>query len=180
MGTEDRQGNQRKMIVVTTLTDTRRYDGVELFALYARRWQIELKLRDIKTTLDMERFAVQSPEMAHKTLWMMMIAYNLLRVLIQQAAAIAGKPLHHMSFKATLDLVRSVHESFRPLAARPRLRAAHRRSIIEICATKTIDERPFRSEPRAVKRRPKSYAYLTAPRHLYVEIPHRENYRKCA
>lgn len=180
MGTEDRQGAKRKMIVVTTLTDAKRYDGTELFCLYAQRWDIELKLRDIKTTLGMERLAVQSPEMARKTLWMMMIAYNLLRILMQQAAFIADKPIRNMSFKASLDLVRSVHESFRPLAGRPRLRASHRQAILEICATKTIDERPFRSEPRAVKRRPKSYAYLTSPRHLYEEIPHRENYRKCA
>jgi hypothetical protein len=180
MATENRQGNKRMMIVVTTLTDAKRYDGQELFCLYARRWEIELKLRDVKTTLNCESLAVQSPGMAHKTLWMMMIAYNLLRALMQQAASIAGKPVRHMSFKAILDLARSVHESFRPLAGRPRLRAAHRCAIIEICATKTIDERPFRSEPRAVKRRPKSYSYLTAPRHLYQEIPHRGKYRSCA
>lgn len=180
MGTENRQGKKRKMIVVSTLTDTERYDGVELFELYARRWDIELKLRDIKTTLGMEHLEVLSPEMAHKTLWILMIAYNLLRILMAQAAFIANKPLRQMSFKAILDLVRSVHESFRPLAGRPRLRAAHRADIIDICATKTIDERPFRSEPRVVKRRPKSYAYLTAPRNRYVEIPHRENYRKSA
>jgi hypothetical protein len=47
-------------------------------------------------------------------------------------------------------------------------------------ATKRVIARPFRREPRAVKRRPKSYSFLTAPRHQYVEIPHRSRYLKPA
>jgi hypothetical protein len=52
--------------------------------------------------------------------------------------------------------------------------------LLELIATKRVIERPFRREPRAVKRRPKSYPYLTAPRHQYVEIQHRSRYRKPA
>jgi len=41
---------------------------------------------------------------------------------------------------------------------------------------------PFagRREPRAVKRRPKPYPLLNKPRHQFVEIPHRNAYRKPA
>ena len=74
MGYENRAGEKQMLVVVRSLLDPVEYDAVELSSLYAERWQIELKLRDIKTTLAMEHFAVKTPAMAHKTLWMMMIA----------------------------------------------------------------------------------------------------------
>jgi len=41
-----------------------------------------------------------------------------------------------------------------------------------------VPDRPGRQEPRALKRRPKCYPFLTKPRHRYREIPHRNKYRK--
>jgi hypothetical protein len=58
--------------------------------LYARRWDIELKLRDLKTTLGMERVEVKRSEMAHKIFWVSIIAFNPIRSLIQKAAAQDG------------------------------------------------------------------------------------------
>ena len=162
------------------LTDHLEFDGIELADLYARRWDIELKLRDLKTTLGMEFFAVKSPAMAHKTLWMSLIAFNLIRCLMQRAAGEAEQPVWHMSFKGVLDLVCASHESFRAHAGKPRNRQEAMKRFIETCATKTIDIRPFRSEPRAVKRRPKNHPLLNAPRHEYVEVFHRSRYRKSA
>lgn len=99
MGYEDRAGEKRMLVVVTTLLDPEKHDAIEVSDLYARRWDIELKFRDVKTTMGMEEFAVKSPQMAHKTLHMMMIAYNLLRSLMQKSATQAGKPLAHMPKK---------------------------------------------------------------------------------
>jgi len=76
---ENRSGEQGELILVTTLTDDVRHDGIELAELYARRWDIEVKLRDLKTTLGLEFLAVKSPRLAHKHLWMGIIACNLLR-----------------------------------------------------------------------------------------------------
>jgi hypothetical protein len=177
---ENRAKEKGELVLVTTLTDHRRYDGIELADLYARRWDIELKLRDLKTTLGMEFFAVKSPAMAHKTLWMSLIAFNLIRCLMQRAAAETERPVWHISFKGVLDLVCASHESFRAHAGKPRKRKEAMRSIIETCATKLIEIRPFRSEPRAVKRRPKNHPLLNAPRHEYVEVFHRSRYRKTA
>jgi IS4 transposase len=84
---QNRSGNKGELVLVTTLLDHQDYDGIELADLYARRWDIELKLRDLKTTLGMEFFAVKSPDMAHKTLWMSLIAFNLIRALMQRAAS---------------------------------------------------------------------------------------------
>ena len=180
LGYENRAGEKSVLVVVTDLLDAREYQAIELADLYARRWEIELKLRDVKTTLGMEFFAVRTPEMAHKTLRMMIIAYNLMRILMQQAAQDAGKPVAHMSFKATLDLVTSSHEGFRVLAHTPRKRRVRYDDLIALCATKILDIQPYRHEPRARKRRPKSYQLLTRPRHVFQENPHRETYRKVA
>jgi hypothetical protein len=177
---EDRSGKRSKMTVVTTLTDAQRHDGVELHALYARRWDIELRLRDIKTTLGFEMINAKSPAMARKTLTIVRIAYNLMRLLMQRGAREAGVPTGAISFKETLDLATSIHESFRSLAGKPRKKAAHMSFLVEMVATRTLDQRPFRHEPRAVKRRPKPFPMLTAPRHEFVEIPHRSSYRKSA
>ena len=38
--------------------------------------------------------------------------------------------------------------------------------------------RPGRSEPRAIKRRPKPFPLLNKPRRQFKEIPHRSRYRK--
>lgn len=178
--TRDRSGAKRTLVVVTTMLDARKYDGEEIIALYAERWQIELKFRDVKTILKMEFLAVRSPEMAHKTLLMMMIAYNLLRTLMQNAAIEAGRPIAEISFKGALDLATSSHALFAGLCSFARRRNDLREEIILTCATKVVDIRPLRQEPRAVKSRPKPYQYLTAPRHIFREIPHKENYRKAS
>lgn len=180
LGFEDRTGRRRTMTVATTLTDAAVHDGVELHALYARRWEVELRLRDIKTTLGFETLNVRTPEMARKTMSMIRIAYNLMRVLMQHAAREAGTPVGEMSFKESLDLATSIHESFRDLSGKPRKRAFQMIFLIEMLARRTIDPRPGRREPRAIKKRPKPFPLLTAPRHEFIEIPHRSNYRACA
>ena len=180
MGYENRAGEKQMLVVVSSLLDPVEYDAVELSSLYAERWQIELKLRDIKTTLAMEHFAVKTPAMAHKTLWMMMIAYNLIKAQMQQAATKAGKPLNEMSFKGTLDYLTGQHEALRPLAGKPLKLDQRLAGIITVCASKLIDVRPWRQEPRAQKRRPKGYQYLTKTRRIFQEIHHRSNYRKPA
>lgn len=59
----DRQGTKRTRYVVTTLLDPRRYPALEVSSLYLHRWEIELRFRDIKTTLGMEMLRTKSPEM---------------------------------------------------------------------------------------------------------------------
>lgn len=180
MGYENRNGEKQMLIVVTDLLDPLAHPGMELIDLYARRWEIEVKLRDIKTTLGMELLRVKSPAMAHKTLLMTVIAYNLIRTLMQEAAAEVCKPVWHLSFKGVLDLVNASRESFRSTQLKPRVRETLRRSFISLIATKQLATRPFRREPRAVKRRPKSYQLLNKPRHIFQEIPHRSTYQKPA
>ena len=180
MGYENRSGEKQMLVVVTDLLDPLAYPGEELIDLYAERWEIEVKLRDVKTTLGLEFFRVQSPEMAHKTLRMMLIADNLIRVVMQQAAGRGERRVREMSFKATVDIILSSRSDFMAFGGQTRNLRNYRERFLEICATKTLDIRPFRSEPRAVKRRPKSYQLLTKPRPIFQEIQHRSTYRKAA
>lgn len=180
LGYEDRAGFRRTMTVATTLTDATAHDGVQLHALYARRWEIELRLRDIKTTLGFEMLNVRTPDMARKTMAMIRIAYNLMRVLMQRAAREGGHTVGDMSFKESIDLTTSIHESFRGLAGKPRKRASQMEFLIELLAARIVIVRPGRREPRAVKQRPKPFSLLTAPRREFIEIPHRSNHRACA
>jgi hypothetical protein len=177
---EDRGGAKCRLIVATTLLDTARFDGLELFCLYARRWEIELKLRDIKTTLRMEEFRVRTPGMAHKTLAMVMIAYNLLKALMQQAGHTHGEPPSELSFKGCLDTVRAFQSRYRGRQGHHHVRAGIHDQLLATVAGKPLDIRPFRHEPRAKKLRPKPYQLLTDHRSRFQEIPHRSTYRKSA
>lgn len=180
LGYEDRAGSKKMMTLATTLTDHHKYDGLALHSLYARRWEIEVKLRDIKTTMGFDMINVKSPEMAIKTLKMVQLAYNLIRCLIKTATSSSSVSKEMISFKETLDLTISMAPLFFSLQARPRKLTELRKFMSDLIETKRIKYRPYRREPRAVKRRPKSYALLTQHRSEYVEIPHRSSYRKQA
>jgi len=179
MGYENRAGEKAALVVVTDLLDPVEYPAGEVADLYMERWQIEVKFRDLKTTLGMENFAVKTPEMAHKTLKMMVIAYNLLRTTMQEAAQRAGKKVHEMSVRATQCTLTSSHETFRGVTGKPRLKKQLYDQLLDTCAEHQLDIRPFRREPRALKRRPKNYQLLTSHRHVFKEVQHRSSaYRK--
>ena len=174
----DRSGKKIRLIVATTLLDNDTYNGGQLVELYARRWEIELRLRDVKTTLAMEEFHIRTPATARKTLLMVMIAYNLLKSLIQAAGQDNAIALNELSFKGTLDSVLAYEPRYRGRQRHHRLRRQIFDQLLDTVADKILDIRPFRHEPRAVKRRPKPYQLLTAPRAVFREIPHKARYRK--
>ncbi len=163
--------------LVTTLLDPKAYPARDLAQLYVRRWNIELWFRDIKTTLGMEELRCRSPQMVHKELEMFFIAYNAIRCLMLQAATSNDVALDRMSFKGTVD---AVHEFSRAIGQARSKKEQDRLigEMLEAIARDQVPERPGRREPRAVKRRPKSYERLNRPRHQMKEIPHRHYYPK--
>ncbi len=75
-------------VVVTTLTDPKRYSKAKLAELYQLRWQAtEVNLRHLKTTLAMEMIAAKTPAMVTKNIWVHLLSYNLLRTLMWDAVA---------------------------------------------------------------------------------------------
>ncbi len=104
------------------------------------------------------------------------IAYNLLRALMNHGKSAGAESA---SFKGTIDRL----NHWLPLvlhAPSAKLRKRQVTDLIELVAEDQVPSRPFRQEPRAVKRRPKPHQLLNAPRHQMIEISHRSRYKKPA
>jgi len=167
----------KSVTLVTTLLDPQAYPADELAALYIQRWRVELYFRDIKTSMGMDVLRCKSPQMVHKELEMFFIAYNLIRCLMVEAAALSQSPLPRLSFKGTIDSVRQFSLAMAHARSRKKRRNLETR-LLETIASDRIPDRPGRREPRALKRRLKPFPILTGSRHQYKEIPHRNHYRK--
>ena len=156
----------------TTLLDPVAYPAEQVAQLYRRRWDMELCLRDLKTTMGMEELRCRSPAMALKELLAFLVAHNFIRCLIAEAATAHHVCRTRISFKGALDAARSFYQAMRLARSSRKANNLYRR-LIEILARDQLPLRPGRYEPRAVKRRPKPYSRLTKPRHLFREVPHR-------
>jgi hypothetical protein len=92
-----------KIMVTTMLCPTAAPKSL-LRILYRRRWNAELDLRNLKTTLGMEHLRCKTPAMAEKELWTYLLAYNLIRLLMAQSALLADQVPRQLSFKHTLQV----------------------------------------------------------------------------
>lgn len=148
--------------VVTTLLDCQTYPANDVATLYRARWHAELDLRSLKVTLRMDVLRGKSPQIVRKEIWAHLLAYNLIRAVIAQAGVAHGALPRSMSFKAALQ---SLH-AFGALLClcAPSHLAELYRTMLSLIASQHVGDRPGRFEPRARKRRPKPYPYLTTPR----------------
>lgn len=167
----------RRITLVTSLLDPKLYPAHELIELYARRWRLELCLRDLKTTMGMEQLRCQTPAMAQKELLAYLVAHNLVRCLIAQAVATYQVDLQRVSFKGSLDALRQYSNAI-SRARNRKMRDQLWEDLLLNLARDLIPHRPHRQEPRAVKRRPKPYMLLNRPRRRFHQISHRERYSK--
>ncbi len=152
----------RTITVVTTLLDADLYSADEITNLFAERWHCELDLRSIKQALGMHHLRCETPEMIRKELWMHLLAYNLIRVRMAQAAALHGAMPRRLSFTAARILLHyfAPHLSTSCGDEYRRIEAA----MLAAIARCPVGTRPGRKEPRAIKKRSKSFSYLTKPR----------------
>ncbi|MBW2675638.1 MAG: IS4 family transposase [Deltaproteobacteria bacterium] len=166
----------RVITIATTLLDSDAFPADAFADLYRRRWQAELFLRDIKTTMGMDILRCKTPAMIEKELTVHTIGYNLIRLTMLEAASAHDTPVERVSFKGTLATLRQ----WAPIlaASRRRTRTALWGQLLHCLADDRLPHRPNRTEPRAVKRRPKNYQRLTRPRHQFKECPHRNHYKK--
>jgi cell division inhibitor SulA len=155
----------RSVVVVTTLLDPKQVTKEELGELYRARWNNELDLRSLKMTMQMRELRCKTPEMARKEVWAHVLAYNLVRTVMAQAAAEHGAEPRSISFTGALQTL----AAFQPLlefgaagGAADRLRLY--RDLLDAVATHRVADRPDRYEPRVKKRRRNHYGWLTRPR----------------
>lgn len=154
----------RTIVVATTLLDAAQFSVAEIAKLYRLRWDAEINLRSLKTMMHMDVLRCLSPEMVRKEIWAHLLAYNLIRTVIAQAAAQHDKHPRQISFTRAMRTL----EAFRsPLAYTPShgLLTLYEHMLLAI-ASHEIANRPDRLEPRQRKRRPKPYHLMTKPRRL--------------
>jgi Transposase DDE domain len=128
-------------VLLTSLLKPRNVSKGELHQLYARRWDVELDLRNIKTTLCVEVLRCQTPSMIDKELWVHLLAYNLIRLLMAQAALAVQVHPRQLSFKHTVQLWTEW------TAQRVRLQVDHA-TLFKLVGQRGVGNRPGRMEPR--------------------------------
>jgi len=158
----------QKLVLVTTLLDAQTYSAEALGQLYFRRWAVELFFRDIKTTLGLDVLRCRTPALVRKEIVMHALAYNLIRALMQDIAHRFELHLRQLSFKGTVDALRQWRDLFENAHSQARTSCKLRRLFYQSIVKDLLLDRPDRSEPRAVKRRPKNFRLLTKPRHEMV------------
>ena len=95
---------------------------------------------------------------------LLIIAYNLIRLLIAEAGILHHRLPHQISFKAAADSIRQYRHALSACSAQPQRLRQIITDLLRIIASEAVADRPWRTEPRAVKRRPKPYQRLTQPR----------------
>jgi hypothetical protein len=155
----------REIVVVTTLLDPEQTTTEDLATLYRARWHNELDLRSLKSAMQMGELRCKTPELVRKEVWTHILAYNLLRTVMAQAAARHGVLPRTISFTGAMQTL----EAFQPLLefgarqdAAGRLRLCH--DLLAAIASHRVGDRPDRYEPRRKKRRRNNYDWLTKPR----------------
>jgi hypothetical protein len=132
--------------LATTLLDPKRYPAADVAALYGQRWQIETNFRHLKQSMRMDVLHCKTVDGVNKELTMYALVYNLVRLVMLEAAKAQGVPVARLSF---IDAVRWLAN------------AIHGVTELKL---RLNPDRPGRFEPRAVKRRPKEYDRLNEPR----------------
>jgi hypothetical protein len=148
--------------LITTLLDPKTYPALEIVRVYGERWNAEVDLKHLKTTLGMDILRGKTPQMVRKEIYAFLLAYNLLRALMWSAGTTYGTPPLRLSLQRT----RQYLNSFIPQLLANSLTKRHEivRTLLKIIVHKSVPARPGRSEPRVRKRRPKSYPLMKQPR----------------
>ena len=155
----------RSLVVATTLLDAEEFSKDDLAQVYRARWNAELDLRSLKRTMQMDVLRCKTPELVRKEIWTHVLAYNLIRTIMAQAASKHGIEPRSISFKGAIQTL----EALQPVIA---LQGEHDsvcrmkvyQQLLDAIAVHRVADRPDRFEPRLRKRRPKHYGFLRKPR----------------
>lgn len=153
----------REIIVHTSLLDDIEYSKQDIAVLFRRRWQAELNLRSLKTVMQMEHLRCKKPLRVRNEIRAHMIAYNLIRQVMSEAAISGGVEPWQISFKGTMSTVTDMLPVLGMISNPDELYDV----LLAYCHRHVVGDRPDRYEPRVLKRRPKQYKLMQKPRHQY-------------
>lgn len=149
----------RPQILLTSLLDPVEYPRDEIVSLYHDRWEIELGYDEVKThMLDrMETLRSQSVAGVEQEIWGLLLAYNLVRLELEGAAAVAKVAPVRMSFVAGLRFVRQTLEMAAVISP-GKLPRYIENERLDLAAFVLPPRRTDRLYPRAVKIKMSHYA----------------------
>jgi len=143
------------VVLATTLLDPLVYPTTEIMRLYGQRWDVELDLRHLKTTLGMDILRGKTPEIINKEIYAYLLAYNLLRTVMWDAATTHKVDPLRLSLQGTRQHLDNFIPQF--VSASTQERSRLYQTFLKIVANMLVPQRQGRCEPRVRKRRPKSY-----------------------
>ena len=150
----------RAITIVTTLVDPHEYSAEAIAELYGYRWNVELDIRHVKQTLNLDHLRCKTPAMVRKEFWTTLLAYNLIRRIICTAAMIHGKTPRRISFTRTCATILAAWSTLSLGQYHPRATAV----LLQQIASLETPDRPGRIEPRVLKRRRHRYPLMREPR----------------
>jgi len=155
----------KSLVIATTLLDAAEFGKSDLIQLYRTRWNAELDLRSLKQTLQMDVLRCKTPELVRKEIWTHILAYNLIRTIMAQAATKHGIEPRSISFKGAVQTLEAVQPAIDLRGHRDStLRRRLYQQLLDAIAVHRVADRLDRYEPRRLKRRKKRYDFLMKPR----------------
>lgn len=133
--------------IVTTLLDPEQYPADELVELRLTRWMVETNIRHLKITLGMKQLKCKTPDRVQKERLIFLLVYNLIRIVMLNAARRQCVNVNRISFADALSWLRYGDVSLPP-------------------ELKINPQRRSRLEPRALKHSQNRYPYMKHPRHV--------------
>lgn len=154
----------RTIDVITTLVDSDEYSKEEIADLFGFRWNSELDIRSIKSSLNLGHVRCKSPEMVHREVWTTILGYNLIRTTAAGAALLHDKQPRQISFTGTCQYVLASWMQLSCGLIPQRSLEDYLLLMLKQIAACEVANRPGRLEPRVLKRRRHGYPLMRKPR----------------
>lgn len=131
----------KQVTLITTLLDSEAYPSLKLIKLYGFRWDVELDLKHLKTTLGMEILRGKTPQMVRKELYAYLLAYNLLRTVMWQAGTTHCVNPLRLSMQGTRHHLNNFAQQLAIASANKRKKLYQ--VLLKIIVDKPVPERPL-------------------------------------
>ena len=160
----------RCVTIVTTLLDPLRYPREKIAQLYALRWTVETHFAQLKTQLKMRRIKCQTADGVQKEMAIYCLVYNLLRMIMLEAARRQKVPPDRISFIDALRwlLCSAPGQELPDLIINPRREGRHQPRVIkdlqDTYMKMTVPRRKMKQNPARWGGRPKELSQNAASR----------------
>lgn len=154
----------RTIDIITTLVDADEYTKTDIAELYGFRWNSELDIRNIKSSLNLAHVRCKSPEMVHREVWTTILGYNLIRTTAAGAALLHDRQPRQISFTSTCQYVLASWMQLSGGLIDASSLQDYLLVMLKQIAGCQVANRPGRLEPRVLKRRRHGYKLMQKSR----------------